>query len=137
MRIHFSPLFFHSPAPPSVTAADIPLPQTTAPIYYTPDAYGSGETFSQHPDFMQAKTQYAQIFTDINTFIAQYASHPAPLQDAFLTFIIRIYDGQFETRLPLLYGEGKRTFDTFHTLLMQDNIPLEKRLDAGSPVWPS
>jgi hypothetical protein len=125
-KIQFSPQFFQPIEPLAVTPAAL----QDSSIFYTPEKYGTWEAFSQHADFEQAKIQYAQIFTDINTFIEASFPHPKDIQGALLTFIVNIYDDTFTPRRPLLYGEGKRLFETFLQLLKENAIPLEKKQTA-------
>jgi ankyrin repeat protein len=101
-------------------------------IHYSPDEYGTWEAFTDHPDFMVAAAQYIQTFAQIDRFIAQHCHHPIAIQASFADFLVALQDETFASRESLLYGEGKRMFETFCALLQQEAIPLEKKVEAVS-----
>lgn len=130
MQIRFSSLFFHPAEQLSLLSPDQPSSYNTAAISWLPEKYGTWVTFKECPDYELAKQQYARIFTDITSLITQHAFHPEAQQIAFTDFLTRIFDGSFIAREKLIYGEGKRMFDAFHSLVMREDIPLETRLTA-------
>lgn len=130
MQIRFSSLFFQPVAQPSLHSTAQPSSENIQAISYTPEKYGTWDAFKAHPDYELAKQQYARIFADIYKQVTEHAWHPEPQQQALEDFIIKIYDGQFISREPLLYGEAKRMFDAFHALVMREDIPRETRLTA-------
>jgi ankyrin repeat protein len=130
MKAQFSPRFFQAPAPQPGRETQQPRTQETVSITYTPEKYGPWAAFRLHDDFFRAEEQYVQIFIDIHAFVEAHCPHREPIQQAFSTFLTHLGDGTFITRLPLLYGAGKRFFETFQALLLHENIPLEKRITA-------
>jgi ankyrin repeat protein len=99
-------------------------------ISYTPEKYGNWETFTHHPDFIIAVTQYIDLFAKITHFIDQHCQHSQSLHSIFADFLHGIQAGRFESREIFLYGANKLIFETFCQLLDHADIPLNKKISA-------
>jgi ankyrin repeat protein len=128
--VQFTNRFFQLPAHVFLQEAEGGVDDITSSISYTPEKYGTWEAFNQHKDYALAEAQYEQIFIAIHQFIEAHYSHPASLHQAFSTFLTRLSDGTFIPRLPFLFGEGKRVFEAFQALILNEKIPLENRITA-------
>jgi ankyrin repeat protein len=118
-----SPLFFPMPTAEKNTVADLP-------IYFSPEAYGTWESFIQHADFRIAALQYKKLFSELDSLIAQYCLPSPAMHRMFAHFFAEIEAGAYLSHEPLLYGEGKATFTLFYILLHDDTIALEKKTNA-------
>jgi ankyrin repeat protein len=141
MRATFSPQFFQT-VPLTLHPDAIEPSNKSKPIFYSRAQYHSIDAFYEHKDFQVFEEEYKlQIDSICNFFLIQaYAIKPhvaaqtiEGLRNNFSIFKDRLFNREanfYSSHTPQLYASGKELFSQFGSLVRDDHIPLNTRMDA-------